>query len=87
MIAAIGSPEGENVQNQCSRSVMMPISSADEVTPNDSEAGDHTGQLWNLNEGPVSTSSKGALNVQSWVAVALRRSNVSTIEVSSKCHG
>jgi hypothetical protein len=87
MIAAIGSPEGENVQNQCSRSVMMPISSADEVTPNDSEAGDHTGQLWNLNEGPVSTSSKGALNVQSWVAVALRRSNVSTTEVSSKCHG
>jgi len=66
---------------------MMPISSADEVTPNDSEAGDHTGQLWNLNEGPVSTSSKGALNVQSWVAVALRRSNVSTTEVSSKCHG
>lgn len=46
MIAAIGSPEGENVQNQCSRSVIMPVSSADEVTPNDNEAGDHTGQSW-----------------------------------------
>jgi S-methylmethionine-dependent homocysteine/selenocysteine methylase len=67
MIAAIGSPEGENVQNQCSRSVMMPISSADEVTPNDSEAGDHTGQLWDPNKSPVSASSQGALNVQSWV--------------------
>jgi hypothetical protein len=65
----------------------MPISSADEVTPNDSEAGDHTGQSWDLNRSLVSASSKGALNVQSWVAVALRRSNVSTTEVSSKCHG
>jgi hypothetical protein len=44
MIAAIGSPEGENVQNQCSRSVMMPVFSAGEVNPNDNEAGDHTGQ-------------------------------------------
>ena len=71
MIAAIGSPEGENVQNQCSKSVMMPISSADEVTPNDSEAGDHTGQSWDLNKSPVSASSQGALNVQNWVDCVL----------------
>ncbi len=52
---------------------MMPISSADEVTPNDSEAGDHTGQLWDLNKSPVSASSQGALNVQSWFDYASTR--------------
>jgi len=46
---------------------MMPVFSAGEVIPNDNEASDHTGQSWDLNKSPVSASSQGALNVQSWV--------------------